>query len=160
MVQENHNLDTLIDIVQNSNVESEILHAIHALGELKDGKAVEPLLMALKPQPLSSDADYRIQCELLFALGEIEDKRATKKLLELLINKSQELRIRITAAMALGRINDDTAVKSMAYVLADGREDESVRRYVFNALIKYPGNVAARQIIEYIKTHPEVLADG
>ncbi|MFB0564273.1 MAG: HEAT repeat domain-containing protein [Candidatus Aminicenantaceae bacterium] len=70
--------------------------ASKALGKIKDKRAVEPLIQALK------DENFIGQWEAVWALGEIKDKRAVEPLIEALKDKY----VKYEAMEALGKIGD------------------------------------------------------
>ncbi|PPD58667.1 HEAT repeat domain-containing protein [Dehalogenimonas etheniformans] len=129
---------------------------LEALCELKDPSAVPFLLKTLDQHPSLADKDNALQCYVILALGRFADKQATGPLLQLLLDKTQELRIRISAAMALGDIVDNEAIEPMISVLEDDRVEGSVRNSVFDALFRYPGNIAAVQLLTYLKKNPGI----
>ena len=69
--------------------------AARALGEIKDPRAVEPLIAALK-------GEYRGACKAAYALGEIKDPRAVEPLIAAL--KDQNSDVREAAAKALDHL--------------------------------------------------------
>jgi hypothetical protein len=97
--------------------------AVKALGELRDSRAVIPLLDTLK----KGDSVGKLIPE---ALGKIGDKSATKSLIVLLKDKDRNIRIR--AIMALGLIGDRSAAKPLIELLKD--KDENVRSETIIAL--------------------------
>jgi HEAT repeat protein len=101
-----------------------------ALGELKDKKAVEPLILALK------DEDESVRWKAAEALGKIKDARAVEPLIAALtVESSGRFSQRVaTAADALGEIGDSRAIEPLI-------ESGSVIAYdiherAINALIK------------------------
>lgn len=77
------------------------LHAVEALGKLKSPEAVEPLLSLL-----FNDSDSAVREDVVRALGEIGDTRAT----EFLFMAVKDPALRTLAVEALGRIGDRRAV--------------------------------------------------
>jgi len=84
-------------------------YAIRALGEIKDSRAVDLLIAALKYK--SKDPfgyDYEIREEAARSLGEIKDPRADQPLIAAL--KDSDNRVVKAAGDALGKIGDPQAV--------------------------------------------------
>jgi|CZKF01.1.fsa_nt_gi HEAT repeat protein len=86
-------------------------HAAYALGKIKDPRAVEPLIAALQ----NKDAEFREQ--VASALGEIKDPRADAALIAAL--KDPEPKVLHAAANALGLINDPQAVNILLTALRE-----------------------------------------
>jgi HEAT repeat protein len=86
-------------------------HAAFALGEIKDARAVEPLIAALQDK----DAEFRE--EVARALGEIKDPRADAALTAAL--KDPEPNVIHAAANALGQIGDPQAVNVLLTALRE-----------------------------------------
>ena len=150
----NHLIDQLINILQPNNLLLSRWRAALALGEIKDERAVEPLIKALK----SSDPDLREHAAR--ALGDIGDPKAIVPLVENLVNKngqsvgatstalseigkpavnllisnlkdtSSEVRQKI--ATTLGQIKDERAVEPLCNLLEDS--DSEVRESAARAL--------------------------
>jgi hypothetical protein len=76
--------------------------AVDELRNLKDERAVEPLIQALK------DEDRNVRCGAVIVLGEIGDVRAVEPLIQAL--KDEDSVVRSLAAEALGKIGDERAV--------------------------------------------------
>jgi len=100
--------------------------AARALGGIKDPRAVEPLIAALK------DEDSDVRKAAARALGEIKDPRAVEPLIAAL--EDEELRVRAAAAEALGQIGDARAVAPLIAALKD--TDKYVRKAATEALGK------------------------
>jgi len=98
--------------------------AAFALGELKDPRAVEPLIGALK------DSGIGVRQLAAGALGELNDPRAVEPLIGTL--KDSEIAVRWVAAVALGRLKDPRAVDPLIDALTDSNAD--VRRWAANTL--------------------------
>ena len=88
-------------------------HAAEALGEIKDKRAVEPLIEALK--------DEGVRHSAATALGRIEDKRALEPLIKVLREDPNEI-VRGSAAYALGRIKDKKAVEPLIETLLEDKD--------------------------------------
>lgn len=108
-------------------------HAAEALGEIKDKRAVEPLIEALKDEGVRNSATT--------ALGRIEDKRALEPLIKVLREDPNKF-VRGSAAYALGRIKDKKAVEPLMEALLD--KDSYVRKGAAVAL----GNIGDKKSVE------------
>jgi HEAT repeat protein len=149
--------EPLISIFNDANESIEVKEkVVQALGRINDQTAVKTLIYALRPNPLSTEPDYRLQCMIITSLGELEDNRATEPLLRLLLNKNNELRIRMTAAMALGKIADNSIVDSLIGILKDPGE-KSVKYYVASALLRLDDNKVAVPLLYYFKNDPDFM---
>lgn len=80
--------------------------AAFGLSELKMKDGVEPLIVAL------SDTDAAVRGTIVFALGEIRDRRATTALSQTVVGDSDP-EVRRAAAWALGEIRDPRAVDAL-----------------------------------------------
>ena len=116
-------------------------NAAEALGKIKDPRAVEPLIEALK------DKDFRVRWNAAEALGEIGDPKAVKPLIAAL--KDENSGVRSSAAFALGEIQDPRAVEPLIEALKD--EDSDVRRRAATALGKIQDPRAVEPLIEALK---------
>ncbi|MDW8325427.1 MAG: HEAT repeat domain-containing protein, partial [Anaerolineales bacterium] len=83
------------------------------LGEIKDARAVEPLVAAL------GDAEAGMRRWAAWALGEIKDARAVEPLVAALDDADED--VRWSAALALGNIGDPRALPALERV---AREDK------------------------------------
>jgi HEAT repeat protein len=99
-------------------------YTARALGEIKDPRAVEPLIAALK------DAEWIVREAAAYALGEIKDPRAVEPLIAAL--KDENEYVRKAAAYALGEIKDPRAVEPLIAALKD--KDSDVRKAAAEAL--------------------------
>ena len=86
------------------------------MGKIKDGRAVEPLMAALKDDSLGT------RIEATYALEQIGDARAVKPLINLLRDKSADLRLR--AVSALGEIGDIRAKEPLLQVRLHDEDSE------------------------------------
>jgi hypothetical protein len=98
----------LIDNLKDANHEVRV-DVVNALGEIKDPRAVEPLIEALK--------DTAHVSAVLVALGKIQDHRAVEPLIAALEDKDPY--VRLDAVWALGEINDSKAIAPLAAALRD-----------------------------------------
>ena len=103
------------------------LKAVHALRELKDKRAVEPLIEALRDYG-SIEYSGSIRFLAASALGELKDRRAIEPLVQTLKDKSKV--VRRYAAEALDRLSwkprDDT--ERAHYLIAKGGPREKARK--------------------------------
>jgi len=108
--------------------------AAEALGQIRNVRAVEPLVDALK------DNQYEVWAEAARALVQIRDAKAVEPLVAMLKgNRGRE------AAKALGQIGDVRAVKPLITALQD--EDSLMRDYAADAL----GQIGDSQAIEPLR---------
>ena len=85
--------------------------AAESLGKIKDRRAVEPLIAALK------DESFSVRQAAAEALGKIKDRRAVEPLSAAL--KDAEGPVRLAAAESLGKIKDRRAVEPLSAALKD-----------------------------------------
>jgi HEAT repeat protein len=85
------------------------------LGYIKDPRASEPLITALK------DGDDLVRCYAAEALGWIKDPRATEPLIAAL--RDSEAAVRLGAATSLGWIRDPRAIEPLSVALKDADYD-------------------------------------
>jgi HEAT repeat protein len=90
--------------------------AARALGQIKDTRAVEPLIGALK------DEDRDVQEAAVDVLGQIGDTRAVEPLIAALKDGNWEV-VLLAAARALGKIGDARAVEPLVVALKDSGSD-------------------------------------
>ena len=132
------NVDELVQQVNQDNTVTR-LHAIKALGEAKDARAVDPLIAVLKDEkcgltaanalakigqpavtPLSAalkDSSPVARRNAAIALGKIKDSSAVKPLITALHDENPI--VRRNAAKALGEIQDVRAVEPLTAALND-----------------------------------------
>jgi|GEM_PF-986014 len=109
-------VEFLLDSLQNDSVPWVRVKSILGLGDLKDTRAVEPLLVAL------SDSNDRVRAGVAQALGELKDARAVEPLINAL--SDEDWNVQAKAAWALGDLGD-SAVEPLINALSD--EDSNVR---------------------------------
>ncbi len=85
-----------------------------ALGELRNKRAVRPLLAAMV-----DDDDGEVRVAAAQALGALGDKRASEPLMSVLGNPAEDPRVRGMAAEALADLGDRRAVPSLIVALSD-----------------------------------------
>lgn len=109
-------VEPLIGILQDKNEDSFLqAKAIAVLAGIKDERAIQPMIQALKEKP-------ELQADLGYHLG-LMGKPAVKPLIQLLDDEDPEVRVR--AAEALSRLGDDRAIGPLTDALND--KDETVR---------------------------------
>ncbi len=121
-------VDMLINALENENWRVR-WHSAEILGEIKDDRAVKPLINAL------NDKNNGVISNSIIALCEIGEPAV-----EILINalKDGEWRLRWHSAEILGEIKDDRAVKPLTDVLND--ENNDVRMAATKALERIRGD--------------------
>jgi len=132
----------LIVVLQDQRKDPEVRkNAAEALGKIKDPRAVEPLIEALK------DKDFRVRWNAAEALGEIGDPKAVKPLIAAL--KDKDSTVRLYAAEALGKIKDPRAVEPLITALKD--EYSEVRWHAAWSLGEIQDPRAVEPLIEALK---------
>jgi HEAT repeat protein len=121
-------VDMLINALENENWRVR-WHTAEILGEIKDDRAVKPLINALK------DENNGVISNSIIALCEIGEP-AVKILINAL--KSSEWQVRWHTAEILGEIKDDRAVKPLTDALND--ENSDVQRAATKALERIRGD--------------------
>jgi HEAT repeat protein len=116
--------------------------AAHALGGIKDARAVEPLADALK------DKEPSVRESVAEALREMGDARAVEALIAALTDSSEM--VRSHAAAALGRIGDARAVEPLIAALRDREGYHGwVRQQAAGALANIKDTRAVEPLIAY-----------
>lgn len=128
------NVDELIQQVNQKDVIAR-LHAVIALGETKDARAVKPLIAVLK--------DDKCGLQAANALAKIGQSSVASLCATL---KADSPLARRNAAIALGMIKDERAVKPLIAALND--ENPIVRRNAAKAL----GEIRANSAVEPLKS--------
>jgi len=111
------------------------------LGDIRDSRAIEPLIRALKYRVSS------VRWEAAFALGKIGDLRAVEPLIQALEDVVENVRWK--AAWALGKIGDVRAVEPLIQALKD--RDEYVRKYAAQALGEIKDSRSVEPLIKALK---------
>jgi HEAT repeat protein len=137
------NTDELIQQLNQDDVIAR-LHAVKALGEIKDARAVEPLGAVLK--------DSKCGLQAANALAKI-GKPSVPSLVAAL--KSDSPIARRNAAMALGKIKDASAVKPLIVALDD--ENPIVRRNAAKALGEIRDNSAVEPLTSALKDDSPIV---
>lgn len=105
-----HAVVTLIEALGTGH--SGVPYAAEALGELKDARAVAPLIKALK------DSQRLVRDAAAHALGKLGDALAVEPLINAL--EDNEWSVRYAAARALGKLGNARAVEPLINALEDG----------------------------------------
>jgi HEAT repeat protein len=118
----------LIDLMTNSKDETKVKNAIRLLGTIKWEPSVEPMLAILMDKNKEKYWNTAIS-----SLGQIGDKRASKKICE--FAAGSEERRRLTVIGALGQIGDSTTIP----ILVRGMDDPmfTVRSAAFSTIIGF-----------------------
>jgi HEAT repeat protein len=98
-----------------------------ALGQLKDSRAVGPLIQRL------GDEDSKVREAVAQALGQLKDSRAVEPLIQRLWLGDDDWRVRRAAVQALGQLKDSRAVEALIQRLGD--ENKWVRQAAVDALV-------------------------
>lgn len=116
--------------------------AARKLGEIKDSRAVKPLIAALK------DSSSYVRHAATKALEKIGDERAVEPLIAAL--KDSDSGVRWAATGALGKIGDERAVEPLIAALKDGKRE--VRKAAAMALGKIGDTRAIEPLIAELKS--------
>ena len=103
-------VEPLLEVLQDENSSNLHRECIKALGEIKDKRAVEPLLNVLQKKEIS------LRQEAVKALGQIGDKKTVKPLISLLQNEDNSSLCGQTIR-SLGSIKDKRAVEPLMEAL-------------------------------------------
>ncbi len=137
------NVDELVQQMNQNNTVTR-LHAIKALGEAKDARAVDPLIAVLKDEKCGITAAN--------ALAKIGQPSVAPLFTAL---KDDNPVARRNAAMALGKIKDSTAVKPLIAALND--ENPIVRRNAAKALGEIQDNRAVEPLTAALNDNSPVV---
>jgi len=124
--------------------------AVLALAGIRKGWDLDYILQSVSRPLPAEDKNYALRCYLVTLLGETGNKAVTKTLLELLLNKSEELRVRYHAASAIGRLGDTGAVEALIGFLEDSRE-QTLKEAAFEAILALNSKRSAPFIVDYLK---------
>ena len=127
--------DLLIKDLKDSNPLVQHSAAL-ALGEIKDDRAIEPLIQALK------DNETNVRAVAAFALSRIGKPSIDPLLLALMDNDSD---IRAGASLAIGMINDTRAIEQSKLIGAGTNKGESLLRIASGSNGIIPSGIAALQ---------------
>ncbi len=171
----------LINVLVNTNNNSQIRSIFEALGKIGDTAAVIPILNYLKRDDnrtgthgeairtlgligdtraldvvIKALGDSSTETEAAEALGLLGDPKAVPFLIEALSFKSPDVRWR--AAKSLGKFKDDRAVESLAIAIKDNHS--YVRKQAAHALASYQTIAASKFLINALKEHDLYIIDA
>jgi len=115
------------------------IEAAETLGDIKDRRAVKPLMDIL------TDRNESVQTEAINALGKIGDKRAIQPLITVYKSGSADIRVAITSA--LRSFKDETVVEFLILSLVD--KEEKVRQAALDSLVRI-GTLSVKPLIEIL----------
>ncbi|MGH7588407.1 MAG: HEAT repeat domain-containing protein, partial [Gemmatimonadota bacterium] len=114
------------------------LSATETLGKLRDPRAVQALIQALRQDP-----DPKVRAMAAWALGEIEDPAAVSAL-STALRADEDPQVRVQAAEALGNIEDVSAIDALGEAVGDPAVE--VRREAVEAL----GNMDDSRVVAIV----------
>jgi HEAT repeat protein len=103
-------VEPLLEVLQDENSSTLHRECIKVLGEIRDKRAVEPLLTVLNNKEIS------LREEAVKALGQIGDQKVVKQLISILQNEKNS-KLRGQTIRALGSIKDKRAVEPLLEAL-------------------------------------------
>lgn len=102
---------------KNVNNAAKLCAIIARLEKLKAVQAVEPLLIIALDETIPQDSDQNDpRIYAVWALGALKDKKATKPLIDLLL-ESDYTQLRCAAAVALGELGDSKAIPALEHAI-------------------------------------------
>ena len=132
----NKDVEGLIGVLKHNKNKHVVKRAIFALGEIKDKKAVEPLIeVGLKSGLIT------IRSAVIRALGDIGSNEAVKPLTMLMNDEKEELNVREEITGVLGKIATEEAIHSLIAAL-----DSELREKV-SEVLKEVGEPAVMPLI-------------
>jgi HEAT repeat protein len=134
------NVEGIIKALSNKKLADVRWQAANALGQLRDKRAVEPLI-----ETLNDHNEYVRKCTAE-ALGRIGSERATETLIEAL--KDKDVDVRVAAANALGQIGDERATEPLIAALKD--QDGNLRLSAADALGQIGDDRAIQPLIDLL----------
>lgn len=162
-------INPLLAIIEKYNTQNfDVIRAVvQAIMKINDTdtitKVVEMLINILKTNPLP-DEDYAAKLNLIFALGDTQDRRAIKPLVRLLlIDGDDAVRIRYRSAWALAtmgsKIDDPIVIQQLIGVLGKDRKDKQPHiNMIAWALLQTDEKKTAIPVLKYLKdNHMETL---
>lgn len=134
-------VEAIITLVTNEAESTRVRSSsVAALGQMRDKRAVEPLLAILSNSPIRSEA--------ISALGWLRDNRAVVPLIDILSDPEGHIRDR--AAISLGLLGDSRAVAPLIKMLQTEEVDK--RADAARALGRI-GDVSALPALEWVRKH-------
>ncbi|MEN6418914.1 MAG: HEAT repeat domain-containing protein [Clostridiaceae bacterium] len=135
--------------VQDDSLEVRV-SAINSLGEIREGTAVESLIVSL------GDMDDSIRSAAATALGKIGEKSATESLINAL--QDEEINVRICAINALGKIGDERAVEPLITIFENFNDE--TKDAAVSALANIGGDQAKEELTPEMERLLAVLIGG
>jgi len=139
-------IPALVESLSDSNIHTRYWSAC-ALGDIKDERAVVPLLEALAIELKSN-----VRAGIISALGKIGDKRAIKALIQALQDNSSS--VRSSAAEKLGHFADQEVIKALIPKLED--ESYFVRSWSAESLGKIGDSQAIVPLVTALSKEKEI----
>jgi len=168
----------LVDFLNDDNIEVKI-EAINSLGKLKSKIAIKPLIRLLKDEEITVswtaeeslvnfgidalddiseciiNGDDRTRYMLVSVLGEINDDRSKKLLINLL--NDDDFDVRIKTMEILGENKSEGSLDYLANLLDD--EDISIRKSAIKAITKIGGEKSLEILKEALKGSDNLIKD-
>lgn len=137
----NKDVEGLIGVLMHNKNKHVVKRAIFALGEIKDKKAVEPLIeVGLKSVLIT------IRGASVRALGDVGSNEAVEPLIYAMLKEKVDTG-KVEAAQALSKIKDSRAIKPLSMLMNDEAEDLNVREEMAEALGKIATEEAIHSLI-------------
>ena len=134
-------VDKLIDTLLNDEDYNERMEAAFDLGNLKDEKAFEPLLKALK------DKNAQVKKFAAISVGKYANPKAIEPLLKLTSDKDNH--VRYGAVVGLSIYKDDKISKRFLELLNDNESDKDIRLAILNAIENYKDANLVEPLLDY-----------
>ena len=146
-------VEGLIGVLKHNNHKHVVKRAVFALGEIKDNKAVGPLIeVGLKSELITiRGASFR-------ALGDIGSHEAVESLVYAMLKEKEETG-KIDAAQALGKIKDSRAVKPLTMLMNDEKEKLYVREEIAEVLGEIASEEAVMSLIAALDSNMTNLSE-
>lgn len=153
-MSDRRSVEPLINVLRNDEYVQARTYAAHALGNIKDKRAIEPLMETSK----DTNIDGLVRSAAISALENFEETRVTTTfLIESL--KTEEWSVRRGAVAALRDKKDRRAAKRAVEPLIHALEDEAydVRYLAAQALGEIGDNRAVGPLIKLLKDEDELV---
>ena len=134
-------VDKLIDILLNDEDYNERMEAAFDLGNIKDERAFEPLLKALK------DENPQVRKFAAISIGKYLDSKALEPLLKLTHDKDNH--VRYGAVVGLSGYKEKEISKRLIELLSDNDSDKDIRLAILNAIENYKDNKLVDPLLEF-----------
>ncbi|MHA1785654.1 MAG: HEAT repeat domain-containing protein [Candidatus Helarchaeota archaeon] len=135
------NVDELINILLNDEDYNERMEAAFELGNLKDKKALEPLLKAL------NDENSQVKKFAAISLGKFSDPKIIEPLLKLTCDKDSH--VLYGAVVGLSGFIKEEISKRFIELLNDPRSDRDIIIAILDALQKYKDTRLVEPLLDY-----------